>query len=66
MTRQIGEQLDERGGVVRRQTTRGLVEEHDHGIRDQLHGNVDAFALPAAQDLLLGLADLQIFDVLEP
>ena len=62
---QIRQELHQRLRVVGGQAAGRLVQEHDDRIGHQLHGDVDALALTAGQDLALGLADLQVRDLLQ-
>ena len=62
---EIGEQGDQRRGVVGGEAAGGLVEEEDDRIGDQLQGDVDALPLPAGEDLLLGAADLEVLHSLQ-
>ena len=60
LLREVGEQVDERRRVVGGESAGRLVEEQDHRIGHELERDVHALALTAREDLLLGLADLQV------
>src|SRR5581483_2146222 len=63
--REVVQEGDQGGRVVRGETGRGLVQEENDGIGDELERDVDALSLSAREDLLLRFADLQVPDTLE-
>src|SRR5690606_20703505 len=59
------EQIDEGGRVVGSQPARRFVEEEQHRIGDELHGDVHALALATTEDFGLGSANLKMCHGLE-
>ena len=63
---ELPQQLDHRQGVDARQARRRLVEDEDRRIRQQLHGEVDALPLAAADAAFSLVADAGLLGAVEP
>jgi hypothetical protein len=66
LLRELGKQVHERGRVVCGKTARGLVQKEDHRVGHELERDVHALSLASGENLLLGFANLQIPESLEP